>query len=47
VLASREEKSGVVILSNSERAPLIWKELLEISAPNTHPGFNWLMTHYF
>ena len=47
VIASREKKSGIVIMSNSEKAPLIWRDILEIGASEKHPGFEWLMSFYF
>lgn len=47
VFANLKDKSGMVIMSNSERAPLIWKELLNLTMKGDHPGFDWLMSFYW
>ncbi len=47
VLANPKNKSGMVIMSNSEKAPLIWKELLNLTMKGEHPGFDWLMSFYW
>ncbi len=47
IFANPSDKSGVVIMSNSERFPLCWKELLYLAMKGDHPGFEWLMTSYW
>ncbi|MBK5114617.1 MAG: beta-lactamase family protein [Candidatus Heimdallarchaeota archaeon] len=47
IFANPSEKSGVVIMSNSERFPLCWRELLYLTMKGDHPGFEWLMTSYW
>ena len=47
IFANPIEKSGVVIMSNSERFPLCWSELLYLAMKGDHPGFEWLMSSYW
>ena len=47
VFANPKDKSGIVIMSNSERTPFSWKELLDITMKGDHPAFDWLMNSYW
>jgi CubicO group peptidase (beta-lactamase class C family) len=47
VFWNSQENNGVVFLSNSERVPFIWKDVLKLAFPGPHPGLDWLFSHYF
>ena len=47
VFWNRTEKNGMVLMSNSERVPFIWENVLKIADPGPHPGLEWLFSHYF
>jgi len=43
IFANPINKSGILIMSNSERAPYCWTELLNLAMKGDHPAFDWLM----
>ncbi|NHJ48587.1 MAG: serine hydrolase [Asgard group archaeon] len=47
IFVNLKTKSGFVLMSNSEKTPLIWNELMEIIFEGEHPGFDWLMSFYW
>jgi CubicO group peptidase (beta-lactamase class C family) len=38
---------GFVLMSNCEKSPLAWEEILKIAFVGQHPGFDWLMSFYW
>lgn len=47
VFANPIKKSGFVLMSNCERSPLAWKDIINIAFEGNHPGFDWLMSFYW
>jgi len=47
VFANLDEGSGFVLMSNCERSPFLWKEIINIAMEGKHPGFDWLMSFYW
>jgi len=47
VFANLEDQSGFVLMSNCERSPYLWKEIINLAMKGEHPGFNWLMSFYW
>ncbi|MHA1435449.1 MAG: serine hydrolase domain-containing protein [Candidatus Heimdallarchaeota archaeon] len=47
VFANLESRNGFVLMSNCEKSPLIWAEIVNIAMNGKHPGFDWLMSFYW
>jgi CubicO group peptidase (beta-lactamase class C family) len=47
IFANLEDQLGFVLMSNCERAPFIWNDIINLAMKGEHPGFDWLMSFYF